>query len=184
MATLWGGRFTKETDDLLDARITDFRLALENKSFSTDRLNKVRDCFLFQAYTGLSYSDMAGLTKDDFIACDKGMYLHKARVKTKVNYTVFLLPKAIALLEKYDWKLPVLSNQKYNSYLGEIKDIIGISKPLHSHIARHTAATQFLNNGLSIDVVAKILGHTNTNMTKHYAKLLDTTVLNEMAKLG
>lgn len=147
------------------------------------RIERVKDLFLFQCYTGLAYADMMGLKKNDFTPCEKGYYLIKERVKTKVKYTVFLLPKAYAILEKYNWELPVLSNQKYNVSLKVLADWCKITKPLHSHIGRHTAATQFLNNGLGIDIVARILGHTNTQMTKHYAKLLDSSVVNAMQNL-
>ena len=79
---------------------------------------------------------------------------------------------------KYDYALPVITNQKYNSYLKEIADICGIKKTLTTHLARHTAATLMLNAGIAIEVVSKILGHSNTKMTQHYAKLLDKTVIN------
>jgi site-specific recombinase XerD len=81
------------------------------------------------------------------------------------------------ILQRYNYQLPVLTNQRYNSYLKEIADICGIDKKLTSHLARHTAATLMLNSGISIDVVAKILGHRNTAMTAHYAKMLDKTII-------
>lgn len=95
-----------------------------------------------------------------------------------------LLPVAEQLLERYDYKLPFPSNQKMNSYLKEIAAICGIKKELHTHIARHTAATLFLNNGLSIESTASILGHTNTKQTQHYAKLLDNTVMKQTSKIA
>ena len=143
-----------------------------------DRLSKVRDCFLFQCYTGLSYADMAQVEESD-IRCEQGMYyIRKARQKTKVVFFTVLDDDAMKLLRKYDFNLPVLSNQKYNSYLKEIGTICNIRFELHSHIARHTAATRLLNQGIPLEIVAKVLGHTTTKMTQHYAKLLDKTVLN------
>lgn len=148
-----------------------------------DRIVKVRDMFLFMCYTGLSYCDMADFKKEDAVKCEGGYMLSKERIKTGIGYTVFLLPKAISILDKYDWTLPVVSNQKLNSYLREIKDVCGIRKPLHCHIARHTFATQMLNKGLSIDIVAKILGHSSTRLTVHYAKILDKSVINAMKNI-
>jgi site-specific recombinase XerD len=83
----------------------------------------------------------------------------------------------MGILKRYNYQLPVLTNQRYNSYLKEIADLCGIEKNLTSHLARHTAATLMLNSGISIDVVAKILGHRNTAMTAHYAKMLDKTII-------
>lgn len=147
------------------------------------RLDKVRDLFLFQCYTGLAYCDMANLVQGD-IQCNDGMYfVRKARQKTKVVFFTVLNDEAMKLLEKYNYQLPVLSNQKYNSYLKEIGDICQINKELHSHLARHTCATRLLNDGMPLEVVAKVLGHTNTRQTQHYAKLLDKTVLNSFKKM-
>ena len=106
------------------------------------------------------------------------MYLKKKRGKTGVTYILPLNDTAISLLRKYDFELPIITNQKYNSYLKEIADICGIKKTLTTHLARHTAATLMLNAGIAIEVVSKILGHSNTKMTQHYAKLLDKTVIN------
>ena len=83
----------------------------------------------------------------------------------------------MGILKRYNYQLPVLTNQRYNSYLKEIADICGIEKNLTSHLARHTAATLMLNSGIPLDVVAKILGHSNTQMTAHYAKMLDKTII-------
>ena len=157
---------------------------IEAKTFISERLGKVRDLFLFQCYTGLAYTDMAKLKKEDFRINDWGQtYIKKPRMKTGIDYTVVMLEEAMAILEKYDYRLPILSNQKYNSYLKEIGDLCGINKPLHTHIGRHTCATILLNKGIPIDYVAKILGHSNTKQTKHYAKLLDESVFKEFQRL-
>lgn len=157
---------------------------IRTKQFSVERLNKVRDLFLFQCYTGLAYTDLALLSKSDFQQNEFGqIYIKKKRQKTGVYFTAILLNDAIDIANKYNFELPILSNQKYNAYLKEIADICGISKPLHTHIGRHTAATYLLNKGISLDVVAQILGHSNTRITKHYAKLVDTTIFKEVAKI-
>lgn len=154
-------------------------MRIANRDFKIKRLNQVRDVFIFACNTALSYSDMASVKKEDIQTTDNGVkYLKKQRIKTGITYIVPLSDVAIGLLEKYDYELPIISNQRYNSYLQEIADLCGIEKKLTSHIARHTAATLLLNSGVSIEVVAKILGHSNTKMTQHYAKLLDTTVIN------
>lgn len=148
------------------------------------RLDKVRDLFLFQCYTALSYVDMCNLSASDIQVKDGMYFINKQRQKTKVAFFTVLNSDAMAILEKYDYELPLLSNQKYNAYLKEIGEICNISKALHSHLARHTCATQLLNDGMPIEIVSKVLGHTNTRQTQHYSKLLDNTVLNAFKKLG
>ena len=87
--------------------------------------------------------------------------------------------------EKYDYKLPVLSNQKYNGYLKEIADLCGINKKLHSHLARHTFATILLNNGMDILSVSKILGHSNSRITeKVYAKMMPKTLGDKVEEIS
>lgn len=157
---------------------------IQAKTFVSDRLNQVRDVFIFACNTGLAFIDMSQLSEDDIQQHDGVYYVKKGRQKTSVTFTTVLNDTAMTILTKYDYKLPILSNQKYNAYLKEIADICGISKPLHSHIARHTFATIALNKGYNIEIVAKMLGHTNTKQTQHYAKLLDTTVINEYVKIG
>lgn len=158
-------------------------MRIANKDFKIKRLNQVRDIFVFACNTALSYCDLASMSKEDIQREGDIMYLKKQRTKTGVTYIIPLSSTAIEILERYDYSLPIISNQRYNSYLQEIAEICGIGKKLTSHIARHTAATLLLNSGISIDVVAKILGHSNTKMTQHYAKLLDKTVINTKIEL-
>lgn len=154
------------------------------KSKSLDgRLDKVRDLFVFQCCTGLAYCDMADLRQSDIQTNGDMFYVRKNRKKTQITFFTVINETALAILEKYDYQLPVLSNQKYNAYLKEIGDICNIKKSLHSHLARHTCATQLLNDGAPLEVVAKVLGHSNTRQTAHYARLLDTTVLNTFKKI-
>lgn len=153
-------------------------MIIANKDFGIDRLNQVRDLFIFAANTALSYCDLAAVRREDIQTDGDVMYLKKKRGKTGVTYILPLNDTAISLLKKYDYELPIITNQKYNAYLKEIANICGIKKVLTTHLARHTAATLMLNSGISIDVVSKILGHSNTKMTQHYAKLLDKTVIN------
>lgn len=149
---------------------------IREKDFLNRRLNNVRDLFIFQCGSGLAYCDMASLTEDDVV---DGM-IQKHRQKTEELFTTVLLPDASAIWQKYGGHLPVLSNQKYNSYLKEIQDLCHISKPLHTHIARHSFATRLLNRGVRLETVSRCLGHSSVKMTQHYAKLVSSTVVNEV----
>ena len=155
---------------------------IASKDFNNERLNKVRDLFLFQCETALAFADMVQISFLD-IKNEEGMYyVKKKRQKTGIEFFTVLSPLAMDILKRYNFNLDIISNQKANAYLKEIADLCRIDKPLHTHIARHTAATRLLNNGHRLEVVAKILGHTNTKQTQHYAKLIDKTVLNEFKR--
>jgi len=167
---------------------------LMQKNFSIKRIDQVRDVFIFQCYTGLAYCDTKKLTKKNLFLDIEGIFWVKTRrTKTDTEVSVPLLPKALEILEKYkDYSinddnpiLPVLSNQKMNSYLKEIGDICGIDKRLSCHLSRHTFGTTItLGNGLSIEAVSKMLGHTSINTTKIYARMLDSRVSTEMSSLS
>lgn len=159
---------------------------IEKKDFGIERLNKVKDIFLFQCYTGLAYKDMAGFRKEDVIEDESGRkFLAKERCKTGVGYTVLLLPKAMDILVKYDYRLPVLSNQKYNSFMHEIEVLCKIGINLTSHCGRHTCATYLLNHNVPLEIVSKVLGHSNTKITQStYAMMLNKTVLDAMSKIA
>ena len=149
--------------------------------FHNESLNRVRDLFVFQAASGLSYSDMAKLVPEDFKQTKEGQYyIHDKRNKTGVYYTAVILEDGVHILKKYDFKLPVITNHKVNVYLKTIRDLCGIEKPIFSHVARHTYATRCLNRGIRLEVVAKLLGHSTPKITQHYAKLLDKSILSEV----
>ena len=150
-------------------------------------LNKVRDCFLFQLYSGLSFIDLEHLRKEDIQENNGVYFIRKNRIKSGVEYTAVLLPGAIELLEKYDYCLPVISNQKTNIYLHQIERVLGLNKSLHSHIARHTYAYLLLNKlGVRAETTARALGHTSPKTTlRFYANISSETTVNEIgAKLG
>ena len=174
-------KLVKPKNDITYLTLNELKI-LEDKELHTDRLENVRDLFLFQCYTALSYSDMAQLVQSDIQYDNENRpYIQKQRQKTSVTYTIPLLPKALAILNKYDYQLPCLSNQKYNAYLKEIADICGINKNLHTHLGRHTFATVALNAGIPIEIVSKVLGHSSIKMTQsHYAKLLDSTIISKV----
>lgn len=162
--------------------------------FKFSRLGHVRDIFLFSCYTGLSYADVRKLKKSEIITDDKGMqWISTYRKKTDTVVKVPLLPIALDLIDKYSDHpsccegksvLPVSSNQKMNSYLKEIATLCEIFKELTFHIARHTFATTItLANGVPIESVSKMLGHTDIKTTQHYAKILDLKLSQDMELL-
>lgn len=168
--------------------------AIMGKNFATDRLNQVKDIFLFSCFTGLGYADVSKVSLQNIVTgVDGQKWLFINRTKTDIPSHVPLLPAALAILDKYgehycrivqNRLLPVLSNQKMNSYLKEIADVCGIRKELTFHAARHTFATTVtLNNDVPIESVSKMLGHKNISTTQHYAKLLDKKVGKDMQGL-
>jgi site-specific recombinase XerD len=164
---------------------------LIHKDFSIKRLEQVRDIFVFCAFTGLAFVDVQQLTSNHLLKDNNGaMWIRKNRQKTGNMCNIPVLSVAQRLIEKYQDHpdcvrkgvlLPVMSNQKMNAYLKEIADLCGITKRLSTHVARYTAATVvFLANNVSMENVAKILGHSNTKMTQHYAKVLDSSIMRDM----
>lgn len=165
-----------------------------NKEFTLERLNVVRDIFVFCALTGLSFSDVEGLKPEHTSVDDDGNYwIHKARQKTKNVCSIPYLESARSIAEKYKGHplceargvlLPVISNQRMNSYLGEIAGICGINKPLTMQTSRHSFACLALANGVSMEVIAKMLGHSDIRTTKNYAKVIDKSIAEQMGTLA
>ena len=154
---------------------------IRDTDFKNAAINRVRDLFVFQAASGMSYCDMVAITKEDILFNESGQpYIHKRRAKTNIYFTSVILKDGFDVLKKYDYKLPIISNNKYNAYLKFIRDICGIEKPLHTHIARHSYATRCINEGIRIEVVAKLLGHSTTRQTSHYARLLQKSIVGEV----
>ncbi len=167
---------------------------LVEKEIEGDRLNIVRDMFVFCCFTGLAYIDVQKLNESNIVKhIDGSWWIQAKRTKTKSKLGIPLLPTALAILEKYqdhpkvvngDCVLPVLSNQKSNAYLKEIAELCGINKNLTTHLARHTFATTVtLSNGVPIETVGQLLGHKNLRTTQHYAKIIDRKVGNDMELL-
>jgi len=165
-----------------------------NKQFTTERLELVRDIFIFSCFTGLAYIDVQQLTTDNIaMGIDGDKWIFKNRQKTDTASKIPLLPTAQEIITKYEnhpvcvnenRSLPILSNQKMNAYLKEIADVCGIKKDLTFHIARHTFATTVtLSNGVPLETVSKMLGHTNLKTTQHYAKILDKKIGEDMMVL-
>jgi len=139
-------------------------------------LDIVHDLFIFQMYTGLPYSDMQAFDANDYKWDGKSWKNVGERIKTGVPYVSQLLPPAVQVLEKYGWEIPQLSNADYNRHLKSLGQMAGIKTRLHSHLARHTFATYMLRNGVKIENVSKMLGHTNITQTQRYAKVLAQSV--------
>ena len=163
-----------------------------NKEFVSERLTQVRDVYLFCCYTGLAYIDVAELKDDNIkLAFDNHLWIMSKRHKTNVNFNVRLLDIPKVILEKYRGKqknnlvLPVISNQKMNDYLKEIAVVCGIDKNITFHTSRHTFATTIgLSNGVPIETISKMLGHTNIKTTQIYAKITDLKISNDMEILA
>lgn len=181
-------------DDVDLAYLDDVELdKLMKKEFSIDRVQQVKDIYIFCCFTGLAFVDVSSLKASDIIIKDDQLWIRKQRQKTKNWCHIPILPPAQNILEKYKDNpicqkrgllLPVSSNQKMNAYLKEIADITGIKKNLSTHTARHTFATTVtLANQVSMEVVSKMLGHSSINMTKKYARVVDDLINRDMQKL-
>lgn len=163
---------------------------LEQHQFASERLQQVADMFIFCCYTGLAYTEMATLKESNIQrGFDDNKWLYIRRQKTKKSYEVPLLSKASDILDKYRTEeklLPVVSNQRFNSYLKEIAEIVGIDKILTHHIARKTfASTILLFNNVPMEIVSELLGHSEIGITQqHYAKIVKEKVSEEMGKLN
>ena len=141
------------------------------------------DLFIFQMFTGLSYSDTQIFDISQYRQID-GKWLHVGqRVKTGVPYVSQLLPPVVEMLERNGWQVPKINNQRYNQMLKAIGMVIGIEN-LHSHMGRHTFATYMLSNGAKIENVSRMLGHTNITQTQRYAKVLAKDVHDDFDKIA
>lgn len=164
---------------------------LETYEFISDRLDRVRDLFVFSCYTGISYIDIMNLTKSNInIGIDGNYWIITKRQKTDITVKVPILKKAKRIISKYEnhpmtevtgTLLPTITNEKLNSYLKEVANFCGIKKNLTFHMARHTFATTVtLTNGVPIETVSKLLGHTKISTTQIYAKVIDRKVSDDM----
>ncbi|MDP5200183.1 site-specific integrase [Flavobacterium sp. DG2-3] len=168
---------------------------LEKHYFTTDRLDVVRDVFVFQCYTGLAYIDAFQLKKTDIKkGIDGNLWIMSQRQKTNSSFNVPLLPQALKIIEKYKdhplclqrgTVLPVSSNQKMNEYLKEVANLCGFAFTLNTHMARRTfGSTVTLNNNVPINVVKELLGHSSVKQTEAYAITEQATIGREMSILN
>jgi site-specific recombinase XerD len=168
--------------------------ALKEKRFNVTRLEEVRDCYLFSCYTGYAFVDAHKLTHHNVVTGNDGeVWIVTDRTKSKIDASVPLLPQAAEIIEKYkdhpfcvinNRLLPMKSNQKMNAYLKEIAGLCGIEKNLTTHTARHTFATTVtLENGVPIETVSKMLGHTKITTTQIYARVKRKKISQDMKLL-
>ena len=165
---------------------------LEEKEFEMERLNRIRDMFVFCCYTGLGFKEMASLKKEDiFIEFDGKPWIHVKRQKTGRVYKLPILRQAQEIIDKYNNEsngkiLPSISNQRFNGYLKEIATICGIKKNLTHHIARKTfATTVLLYNDVPMEIVSKLLGHSKLQTTQdHYGLVIEQRISDEMGRIG
>lgn len=154
-------------------------LALPNGSM----MDKCRDLFVFQMWTGLAYSDAEAFDISQYKKVGNKWINVGERIKTGVPYISQLLPPVVKVLKKYDWQVPQIDNAQYNRTLKYIGMAAGISTPLHSHLARHSFATYMLSHGTRIENVGKMLGQTNIRTTQRYAKVLAKDVHDDFDKI-
>jgi site-specific recombinase, phage integrase family len=168
----------------------EIKIILKKKMVS-ERLEQVRDVFIFSCFSGLAYVDVANLKEDNIRkSFDGNLWIITKRQKTNTDVNVPLLDIPKMILEKYKGKLPngkvlpIISNQKLNAYLKEIADVCEIKKNLTFHLARHTfATTTTLAKGVPIETVSKMLGHTNIETTQIYARITNNKISNDMQGL-
>lgn len=184
----WKTTFEKVDRDYLSANELS---NIETHHFPIERLERVRDLFIFSCYTGISFVDIKNLTpKNTWIADDGNEWIVTHRQKTNTKVKIPLLKKAKDIIEKYAnhpitsvsrMLLPTITNEKANLYLKEIAEVCGVEKNLTFHMARHTFATVVaLGNGMPIETVSKILGHTKITTTQIYARVLDHKIKADM----
>lgn len=186
-------KLTKKAVEKVALTEAELKRVIEKK-FDAERLSLVRDIFVFSCYTGLAYADVKNLKRSDIkTGIDEKEWIFINRQKTNSASHLPLLAQARKILARYkehikclntDVALPVLTNQKMNAYLKEIADNCGIKEELTFHIARHTFATTVtLNNGVPMESVSKMLGHSSIRQTQHYAKMQNYKVSKDMLLL-
>lgn len=163
---------------------------LEEHSFASHRLSKVRDCFVLCCYTGLAYNEMSRLESKHIQVNGGVKWIIIKRTKTQKTLEIPLLAKAETIISSYtneeELQLPIVSNQRFNSYLKEISAIVGIDKRLTHHVARKTfATTVLLENKIPIEIVSHVLGHSNVKVTQdHYGRILSSSVAKAFKRLN
>jgi len=178
------GQFKRGDKESVEYLTRDEMLRIEAVNVKGDaRLEVARDLFVIQMYTGLSFSDLMKFDIKDYNKVS-GRYVRVGtRVKTGVPFVSMLLPPVVAILKKYNWQIPVVNNADYNRDLKIIGQAAKIDTRLHSHLARHTFATWMLSEGVPIESLSKMLGHTNITQTQRYAKVLAENIMSEFDKI-
>ena len=143
-----------------------------------------RDLFVFQCYTGMSYSDAQSFDIRDYRLVDGRWVCVRQRVKTGVAYVSQLLPPAVEVLDRYGMQVPRISNQKYNQALKALGVAAGITIRMHSHLARHTFATMMLRNGVKLENLKAMMGHRKIEQTMRYAKVVAASVHEDFERMA
>lgn len=157
--------------------LTEIELKRLREADLPEKEAKARDLFIFAAYTGLAYCDVMDFNFRTMTEQSGDMYfIDGSRLKTGTNFFTPILPPAMEVLQRYNYQLPKISNQKANDYLHLIESRLGINKSMTFHVARHSFATLSLSHDVPIEKVARMLGHTDIKTTQIYAKILKTTV--------
>ncbi|MCL6218992.1 site-specific integrase [Zunongwangia pacifica] len=188
----WKPTFEKKERDFLN--INELK-QIEDFEFYNDRLDRVRDLFVFSCYTGISFSDINDLNESNIrTGLDGQKWIFTLRNKTKTNVKIPLLEKPLKILVKYQSHpmteitkslLPIITNVKVNLFLKEVAELCDIQKNLTFHMARHTFATTItLSNGVPIETVSKLLGHTKIATTQIYARVLEDKLSKDMSELS
>jgi integrase len=159
------------------------QLILDTHPVPGTQMETVRDLFVIQMFTGLSYSDMQALDIRNYHKDGDAWVSNGKRIKTGVPFVSQLLPPVVDVLERHGWQVPQMPNQKYNAQLKTFGNVIGIER-LHSHLARHTFATYMLSNDVKIQNVMRMLGHKKIQQTMRYAKVLAKDVHDEYGMIA
>jgi integrase len=171
------GEFSRGVKESIEYLTEEEIAAVESlHSMKGTQVAMARDLFVFQLYTGLSYSDAQAFDIAEYKKINGRWINTGERIKTGVPYVSQLLPQAVEVLERYNWQVPQINNMQYNASLKDIQKALGIRTRLHSHLARHTFATRMLAMGVKIENVSRMLGHSNITMTQRYAKVLAESV--------
>lgn len=170
---------SKEPVFLLESEIE----KLQNYEPLTESLEKVKDLFLFQCFSGVAYTDLMNFDVSRLYEAQGFKVYRSSRTKTDESFISVLLPEAEAILLKYNGVLPKISNQNYNSYIKVVAAGAGVGKNITTHTGRHTFATYLLNRDVPIESVSRAMGHASTKQTAHYARMLGKKVISDMAKL-
>lgn len=149
---------------------------ITNADLPGNTFDRVRDLFLFQCYTGLAYADLNKFDFQKVIERDGKYIIHDIRQKTGEDFYIVLLSKAIDILKKYNYLLPLITNQQYNMRLKIVAGAAELSRNLTSHMGRHTYASLVLNQGISLEVLKEMMGHSDIRTTQIYARMVNKTV--------
>jgi site-specific recombinase XerD len=179
------GEFKKCENESTEFLTEEEMKALESlRPLPGTQMAMARDLFVFQMYTGLSYSDSQAFNIKDYKQVGGKWVNVGERIKTGVAYVSQLLPPVVGILERYNWQTPKINNTQYNQSLKVIQQALGFSSKLHSHLARHTFATWMLANGVPLEHVSKMVGHSNIRQTQRYAKVMPTAIYEDFERVS